>query len=511
MILHPQKSALYRLAIEHGIRSPEELSQYLPLGSSVPKPRLDGWLNRFFKLPKNFSAPRRHINRFKLGADPEFVFAHIQRDDSGALVGSTRVDASTLGFAQGPAFGADNNGRLAEVRPYPSRSAVDVVASILCTLRWMAICNPQVTDYEWHTGAYIWDDGLGGHVHFGRKRPSRKEEVAALDQVEEGLLYLGVYPKEQAIRRRQGDARRQIYGALGDFRLQQHGYEYRTFPSWLDSPELAFLTLVVAKLAVQMPQLYHFKGASTGIEQARLRNFLAYFKGVDDDARLALVLLDRGLPLHRGGNFAPRWGITSEAAKAASRQHKGVRIIPPCIRPDDASKQEVFDYLFGGKPIGFRVPAITWKPIAPPRGYRMCIEHANTIQAKGLGELLWDLCMHEEAMLSFPNGQRGGSKALYISRDLVKIFPTDWNKRFEGRAGTAETKYGTIITTPEWREGANFAWTRRALLNGLLPIFRVKDCKEDTYRLWLEQIKKNPPAKRKLVGSVLYESTKIPL
>jgi hypothetical protein len=506
MIFQPRKAALYRLAVEYGLQSPEQLAEHLPLGSSVPEPRLEGWLRQLFRLPKKFSMPRRYVNRFKIGADPEFVFAQARYSSKGETTESARVNAMDLGFQQGPAFGADNNGRLAEIRPYPSRSAVEVVASILCTLRWMVLNCPAVLNCEWRADPFLWEDGVGGHVHFGRKRPTRKQEVAALDQIEEGLLFLGLYPKELALRRRQGDARRQIYGALGDYRLQQHGYEYRTFPSWLDSPELAFFTLVVSKLAVQMPALYHFKGSSAAVEQARLRNFLAYFKGVDDDARLALMILDRGLPSQKKGSFAPRWGIVPDDMAKKYAKFPRIPIIPPCIKPDSESVDEIFEYLLHGKTFGFRVPKVTWEPTAPPKGYAMALDHSGTILAKGLGEMIWDLCVSTHCPIQFLNVSREQPHALCFPKDLVKSFPSDWRTRFRVPVSVADLRTGQISTTPHWREGPWGVRTKQDLLNGLLPIWRVKDCTEDSYKLWQEQAKKHAPPSRKLIGRVVYES-----
>ena len=200
-----QKLAFYKLAIETGISDPMEIKQVLPLGSSVGRGVLEKWLRQLQATPKKFAPSRRYVNRFKLGADPEFVFV-----TNDAKYGQQRVDARGLNLAQGPAFGADNNGRLAEIRTYPSRSALGVVASILTTLRWMNVLTPQVQKCEWQAGAFLWEDGIGGHVHFGRKRPFREREIKALDAVEAGLLGLGVFPSEQIKLRRRGDAHHQI-------------------------------------------------------------------------------------------------------------------------------------------------------------------------------------------------------------------------------------------------------------------------------------------------------------
>src|SRR5581483_8667143 len=124
--------AFYRVAISHGISAPEGMHRAFPLGCAVSEQILESWLKRLQKLPE-FGPQRRYVNRFKVGADPEFVFVSsgLTRDED------SRVDAHHLGLQQGPAFGADNNGRLAEIRPHPSRSALRVCASILSTLRWM--------------------------------------------------------------------------------------------------------------------------------------------------------------------------------------------------------------------------------------------------------------------------------------------------------------------------------------------------------------------------------------
>jgi Phage phiEco32-like COOH.NH2 ligase-type 2 len=486
MIRHPKKDVLYRLAVTHGIASIEDLPKYLPM---PPSATVNGWLNKFLQMPKKFAATRRYVNRFKLGADPEFCFGS----------GGNRTEAAVLGLMQGPAFGADNNGRLAEIRPCPARSAVKVVASVLTTLRWMALLMPTTVLQEWVSGAFLWDDGIGGHVHFGRKRPGRRIEVEALDHVAQCLLYLGAYPLEQVARRQRGDTRRQIYGQLGDFRLQQHGYEYRTFPSWLDSPALAFLTLVAAKLAVHTPDLYRFNGSN---EHQRLRNYLAYFKAVDDDARLALVLLDRGLPRHNGGDFKARWGITSSVVQSIQFK-QAVAVIPPCIPPDEEAVGEVFEHLRTGNVIGFRVPKFTWSPINPPNGYRMCIKGTPTILQKGLGEMVWDLCSSEKMPISFASGPKGVEIPIGIGRDLAARIAHNWKTLLKGKVIACETRPGTITIAPEWREGSRAREIKKLLLSGVFPLWRVEDCKAKSLEEWQATVKHRT---KKFAGRVVYES-----
>lgn len=491
MFHHLQKDVLYRIAVTQGIQAVEELGQYLPV---PPTPRVNGWLRKFLQTPKNFAPTRRYVNRFKLGADPEFCFAA-----NGGANGTGRADAHIFGLMQGPAFGADNNGRLAEIRPYPSRSAVEVVASILTTLRWMAVLYPQTYLHDWVSGAYLWDDGIGGHVHFGRKRPTRRAEIAALDNIEECLCSLDVYPQDQVARRRRGDARRQIYGNLGDFRLQQHGYEYRTYPSWLDSPALAFLTLTVSKLAVQVPDLYRVRGHA---ELQRLRNFLAYFKTVDDDARLALVLLDRGLPRHLGGDFKRRWGIEVPAKTGKPN----VWIVPPNIKPDSQSVTEVFEHLHVAAPIQFRVPEITWSPTRPLTGYRMVINDTTTILHKGLGEMIWDICCHEKFRITLNPARREATCALTVSQTLAKGLDRNWQQMTglpRDQVQVVPNSDRCIFIAGAWREGSRARMLKRALLSGAFPLWRAQDCRTDSWEKWLHTTSPRLLT-GKFAGKVLY-------
>lgn len=461
--------------------SVEEIAKAFPLGSALPPGKLETWMKRLLRMPRDFTSQRRYVNRFRIGADPEFVFMARGREVDGGHI--ARKDARGMYLKQGPAFGADNNGRLAEIRPYPSRSAIEVVASVLATLRWMAIHNPIAMKYEWHSGGYIQDDGIGGHVHFGRKRPNRVAEIAALDNVEETLLDLGVFSAEEARLRRGGDARHQIYGMPGDFRLQAHGYEYRTFPSWLDSPELAFLTLTLSKLAVHEPNMVWRHGKSTAeVNLQRVRNLLSFYKFKDDDARLALVMLKRAIPAHRGGDFRARWGITGDLLKAPSIPKVGY--IPSAIRPDKTDISEMFDYLAGRlNRLPNRIPKPSWTPTGPPDGnYYMVIDQTETLQQKGLGELVLDLCCHGSRALFFQSAARGGipqGKLIQIPKNLSRELPSEEAALF----ATHTLDDRTVYISQEGREGQSSS-ARKLLMSGALPVWRVRDCQKESFAHW---------------------------
>lgn len=492
------RTAFFKEIIAHGVSEREDLKKAFPLGWAVPDKTLYSWLRKVQRLPE-FSTQRRYVNRFKLGADPEFVFTKKREspkrryDENGDPLDprpedgdplETRVDATNLGMRQGQAFGADNNGRLAEIRPHPSRSALKVCASVMNTLRWMGVCFPETLNLGWKCGAFVHGDGIGGHVHFGRKRPTRRVEIAALDVLSDMFLALGVYPAKEITARRNGDRLGQHYGMPGDFRLQSHGYEYRTFPSWLDSPALAFLTLTLAKLAVHNPELmlsFPVTGTSK-LQFQRLWNLLAYYKEVDDDALLACYILRRGLPKHEGKDFREAWGVQKKTSENVPH------LIPRDIPAGPVDVAEMFTHLYEGKPVAMRFPTATWSPFDPPKGYEMIINRAQTVQVKGLGELIWDLCSYQGTKLQIVGGQREGY-AITVSRAMAALLPSNWRRNLDpGMTARIQDDYSgqVVCISPEWREGPRAKQTRKLLLGGMFPIWKVHNMSNDAYKQWMD-------------------------
>lgn len=488
-----QHEAFKKLAIQQGISKLEQLQSILPFFQySIPQAKVERWMNRMLLVPKEFSSQRRYVNRFKLGADPEFVF----------MVGGIRVDASKLGLQQGLAYGMDNNGRLTEIRPYPSRSGVEVIASIWATLRWMTAMRPKTLDYEWKAGAFIAGDGLGGHVHFGRKRPNRGVEINALDAIDAQLLAIRAYPALEVARRRAGDEHNQHYGMPGDFRPQRHGYEYRTFPSWLDSPELAFLTIVLSKLAVHNPSLVQgYAPLPPDRCHQRIRNLLAYYEAIDDDARLALRMVSRGFPVHIGGDFKQRWGITTPKLEGR------VSYTPSNIKPEAGLIKEMFDYLDQGTPLdSTRTLVPTWAPLNPPPNYRMVIEETNTHGAKGLGELLYDLCMHKDSAYNFTT-VRELEKGCYFSipQTLASRLPNGWQQFCRKHVGTHRQGGAVIYSAEKRRQTAeDYRECRRLLLETVFPFWKIDRIKDDSYQQWQSSLRLKSKAEyagKMLLGS----------
>lgn len=314
-------------------------------GVNVPNKIKERWLkktreNNALTFPKE----PRLINHFSLGADPEFVFT----DDRGRYVHAEKQGLDTLS-----AFGCDMAGRQAELRAYPSRSALAVVASLIDTLRWM---NAATDTHKliWLGTPFFERDGCAGHIHFGRKRPRRENEIKALDRVTRLLINAGVWIEEDLINRKNIAG----YGKPGDYRLQSYGYEYRSTPTWMCDPWLAFFVITISKLA-----MYHgteipaTNNKVTAWQQ--LLNLLDAYKGIDDDARLARRGFNvLGYPQYKAGDFKERWGINPLSKyKIKYNRH----YIPYVIKPSPQTLLELFDYINIGLAIKKRDPEVTWQ------------------------------------------------------------------------------------------------------------------------------------------------------
>jgi hypothetical protein len=168
-------------------------------------------------------------NRLLIGMDPEFVLV---RMPEGRVVPASRY-LGHLGVAGCDAI--TRRGRtlypVAELRPAPSGDP----ARLLAHLRHaFAAATRQIADRT-----LIWQAGgmpqpgfpLGGHLHFSGV-PLNGSLLRALDNYL--ALPLALLEDARAARRRPH------YGNLGDFRRQPYGgFEYRTLPSFLVSPQLA--------------------------------------------------------------------------------------------------------------------------------------------------------------------------------------------------------------------------------------------------------------------------------
>lgn len=353
----------------------------------VPPNILARWKDKFYNSDPKIQLPNhpKLINRFKIGADPEYILA------SNAGTGWSSISARESGLKLKEAFGCDGSGRQAEMRAHPSKFVLETVASLVDTFRWQM----RITD----TGKYQWlapgawnDDGCGGHIHFGTKRvwkPVSKITAApwkSVDNATKFLEIMNVIDKTGANTRRVHTG----YGRWGDVRQQSHGYEYRSIASWLFSPRCAYLALVITKLSMYHPLVECATAYNS--EQATslaITNLLRAYQGSDDDARIALKSVEAfGVPHYEGlVDIKPQWGVPTIAQLQATKEDRiakpiGDKIInmlmpsdrsrmyiPGTIPPEEKTKQELFDLLVNGRDLPRRFPIQpTWEPFALPDG-----------------------------------------------------------------------------------------------------------------------------------------------
>jgi hypothetical protein len=313
-------------------------------GINAPQRLKDKWVKRFSEKADSIVYPQtpRLVNRFAVGADPEF-----------ALTGPNGeyTHASNCGLDMLHPFGCDLSGRQGEFRAHPSRFVLEVVASLIDTMRWMQKSVNGIENYSWNSVSYLQRDGFGGHVHFGRKRPFILDEVNSLDVIYRSLSKTQVFNPATTLDRE----KRTKYGHFGDYRKQLHGYEYRTMPTWLSSPWAAFFTLVVSKLAVHHGEL---KYSSPKKYKQQILNLIAAYRRIDDDAAIAYRALQvLGYPIHDESDFKSRWGVSNIKEGRIAISHTW---FPSTIPPDAFTNMELFNFLTDGTVIPQRTPLLTW-------------------------------------------------------------------------------------------------------------------------------------------------------
>src|SRR5882757_1603280 len=350
----------------------------------------------------------RRINNFMVGSDPEFCFVDPTRL-------TQKVAASHFGMRPALAMGADQNQRLVELRPAPAVSVVEHVAGILSALRWMVRIYPNCIPYQWRAGAYFAGDGLGGHVHFGRKRNTRDDEIEGLDGLARTFRILNLFPNDEWRRRSNGDERHQIYGAYGDYRKQAHGYEYRTLPSWLTSPVLAFTVITASKLVVLDPSVTKNWSAKPSMNQAlrNLCNLAKLYAGRDDDALILLDLIQKNrlLPYGCPGSgalcFKEAWGFSP--MPELDREAFGV--VPAMIDPAPEEVVHMHEFLTKGTPLTFYKAKTNFVKDVP-KGYIWMYPGVPQIARAGIGDFFHDLVVSNQSTFNIMYRDNSG----YFSR-----------------------------------------------------------------------------------------------
>jgi hypothetical protein len=466
-----EKRRFYRNIVKTGAKQNEISSLAEKIGVGAPAELISKWNKRFFQSPiDTYPKEPRLINRFCVGADPEFIFQSPKTVVSNAAY----LHAEGLGFTTMDAFGCDMSGRQAELRAFPSRFVLEVVASLMDTVRWMNE-SKKLDNIDWIAPAKYQDDGVGGHVHIGRKRPDINISIPSLDVVTSLLCDAGVLDKAGQKNR----VLRTAYGKLGDWRPQAHGYEYRTMPSWMTSPWAAYFTLVVSKLCV-LDDAKELLGNGRPVET--LTNLLRAYMNRDDDARICLLGIEKhGFPKFLADDFKGRWGVGQSAGLVKPHY------FPPIIKADEATCVQLFDFLVKGTALPKTLPTPTWRPFLLPENM-----HPVTCQAHvyGVSDIAQGL-LSVDSTVYFAQGDRK-----YLSvQSTGKLLPATFQKeimKYEEISGW-KVSVGALSPTkvPAWKifvprdiynneehaidKGMRTALRSFLTKSGLFPLIRYQD------------------------------------
>ena len=187
-----------------------------------------------------------------IGCDPEFM----------VLDSNDRAISCPISF-RSPThgeIGSDHGGRVGEMRPAPGTPA-QVAQNLKQLFHYVKAHHPNVK-IMCGGGAAV-HESTGGHIHFGlpenlrssfqsydsysyRSGRGRRSNSAPTNDNARLIRALDYFVGLRLKKVNGGKRNGTSYGAPGDFRLQPHGFEYRTPPSWITDPTLAESTLAIA-------------------------------------------------------------------------------------------------------------------------------------------------------------------------------------------------------------------------------------------------------------------------
>ena len=174
-----------------------------------------------------------------LGADPEFM---LMKSRTGRMMPASNF-FPRLGIVGCDAIRTRDHRKrpVAEIRPEPAVSPLELVEHIQTALQAANRLTPYHS-IRWLAGSQPFAGfSTGGHVHFSHTA-CNGHLLRALDVYAAVPVFLLEMPENAAARRRK-------YGMLGDYRLKEYGgFEYRTLPSWLVSPEWTRAVLCLCKV-----------------------------------------------------------------------------------------------------------------------------------------------------------------------------------------------------------------------------------------------------------------------
>lgn len=408
-----ERARLYDILVAEGLGPKEAAGVQVP----VPQRYKDLWIKRFFAKQEQLVFPKdaRLVNRFTVGADPEFFFVN--------KVGNY-THAEGLGLTTLKAFGCDLAGRQAELRVAPSRFVLDLVASVTETLRWMSALVPDTRIMSWVSKPYMPNggraDGAGGHIHLARKHVTLTTQVKSLDHATALCLGTGIFNREDFNNRVMGT----LYGKWGDYRPQPFGFEYRTAPTWLASPLIAYLAIVIHKLASHHHVAIVPKDGKARVQQQVLNLFRLY-RGLDDDAALALrAIQELDWPVDDPTDFKPRWGVANAAYNMNEKTY-----VPTVIDGSLDTKHQLFDIFNGIGKMKLTPPQCTWNPAVLPKG---CHSAEVTQHIKDLPDFAMGVISYKHKVVFHATGVGGKDLMIYSPMDLDTVAIRNAFKHYDG-------------------------------------------------------------------------------
>lgn len=244
MVLAAQR-ALHAVRLDYGVVDANLTRRGEPVILGVtPDPSPEGRPGRrLIEAIKGYLSllRERDYRRAVLGADPEFTVRDLYTGRTVAL--SRYLPArGRLGLDRALMRGSRVARPIGEIRPYPDddpEQLVDQIYRLLLRL-YRRLSHSR---YAWIAGNGLAPYSTGGHIHISNI-PLTAGLLRALDVYLAVLFLLVEHPAKARRRRRR-------YGGLGDFRRKPWGFEYRTVPSWLVSPDYARAAFVLAKIIAE--------------------------------------------------------------------------------------------------------------------------------------------------------------------------------------------------------------------------------------------------------------------
>lgn len=300
----------------------------------------------------------KEIIDFTIGTDVELILVNPK---TGRIVHAADY------FNSNSPFGADSNGRTAEIRSKPSKCPLEAVRSIKTYMQDAVNGCPQSFSWKWLGGSFVKGYPIGFHAHAGLKNYNYKTLLPVLNNYV-GAISLLLEPKKEGVSRRLynktpgGNACE--YGRMSDVREKKHGFEFRSASSCISSPyTLASMLCLFKAVIYEQINNASFRPAEfieaedfVTVNQAKVRRFfpqiwqditkLTLYPRYKKQLDLIKYLVDNNKTWQQGkGEIKTNWGI-----KDFSKFLKSVS--PPEIKLKKAFDAPPAPPIFAEQPAG---------------------------------------------------------------------------------------------------------------------------------------------------------------